>query len=63
MTSKFVHHEFAISSSGLLSKFNIHCKIERPKKQLHKMRNYGTKELKTLRVMIKDPRLTGCNRA
>ena len=41
----------------LLSKLNIHCKIERTKKQLCiKMQNYIAGELKTLRVMIKDPR-------
>ena len=33
ITLKFVYHEFTISFSGLLSKLNINCKIERPKKQ------------------------------
>ena len=31
ITLKFIHHEFTISPSGLLSKLNIHCKIERSK--------------------------------
>ena len=33
ITLKSVHYEFTISSFGLLSKLNINCKIERPKKQ------------------------------
>ena len=34
-----------ISSSGLLSKLDINCKVERPKKQGIKVQNYVTKVL------------------